>query len=163
MLGMAKVIFEDYTIKAQTLIDNRINAVLEECACELESQVKRNSRVGIGNSAKTKNSFMHRVLRTSERYEATIGSSEENAIWEEFGTGEFALNRNGRKGAWYVPVDGYVGRKPTYNGKVVVVYGKEGKKFYKTNGKKPSRAFWKAYTSLKSKIIKRIQEAMKGL
>ena len=77
---MAKVIFEDNTIKVQELIDDRINAVLEECAGELESQVKRNSRVRTG---KTKNSFRHVV--DEEKHVATIGSSDENAIWEEFG------------------------------------------------------------------------------
>ena len=138
VLGMAKVIFEDYTIKVQALIDNRINAVLEECAGELESQVKRNSRVDTG---KTKNSFTHKI--DDAEHVAYIGSPDENAIWEEFGTGEYALNGNGRIGGWsYQDANG---------------------DWHYTTGKKPSRAFWNAYTSLKSKIIKHIQEAMKGL
>ena len=135
---MASIKFHDYTIKVQEAIDNRINAVLEECAGELESQVKRNSRVDTG---KTKNSFQHKVI--DSEHVAYIGSNEENAIWEEFGTGEYALEGNGRKGGWY-----YVDEK--------------GKGHY-TTGKKPSRAFWKAYTSLKNQIIKRIQDSLKGL
>ena len=153
--------FHDYTIKVKAAIDDRVNVALEECAGELESQVKRNTRVG-QPGAPTKNSFRHKV--DDKAHIAYIGSSEENAIWEEFGTGEHALHGDGRKGAWYVPVEKVVGyKRPTYNGKVVIVYGKGGKKYYKTNGKKPSRAFWKAYTSMKDKIIKRIQEFMKGL
>ncbi len=134
----SKVVFEDYTLKVIDAMDNRINAVLEECAGEVESQAKRNSRVDTG---KTKNSFQHKVV--DSEHVAYIGSSYENAIWEEFGTGEHALGGNGRKGGW-VYVDA------------------EGKGHY-TRGKKPSRAFWNAYISLKSKIITRIQNAFKGM
>ena len=133
---MADVIFEDYTIKVKAAIDDRIDVVLEECAGELESAVKRNSRVDTG---KTKNSFRHVV----SQHEAVIGSSDENSIWEEFGTGEHALQGNGRKGGW-----SYKDAKGDW---------------HFTYGKKPSRAFWKAYTALKDKIIQRIQDSLKGL
>lgn len=130
--------FHDYTIKVQGAINSKIDAVLEECAGELESQVKRNSRVDTG---KTKNSFQHTV--DTDTHTAYIGSNNENAIWEEFGTGEYALKGNGRKGGWvYKDAEGH---------------------FHHTIGKKPSRAFWKAYTSLKNAIIKRIQDSLKGL
>ena len=133
-----KVIFEDYTIKVQNAIDDKIDAVLEECAGELESQVKRNTRVDTG---KTKNSFRHKVV--DSEHTAYIGSNDENAIWEEFGTGEYALEGNGRKGGW--------------------AYEDAKGDWHYTTGKKPSRAFWKAYTSLKNKLITRIQNALKGL
>ena len=139
---MADVKFEDYSMQVKTAIANRVEAVLEECAGELESQVKRNSRVDTG---KTKNSFRHKVTGSvmAEHYEATIGSSDENAIWEEFGTGEYALHGDGRKGGW------------SYEDATGV--------WHHTKGKTPSRAFWKAYTSLKSKLINRIQNSLKGL
>lgn len=134
----SKVEFKDYTIKVKEAMDDRINAVLEECAGEVISQTKRNSRVDTG---KTKNSFRYKV--DDKTHTAHMGSSDENAIWEEMGTGEYALHGNGRKGGWlYVDAKG------------------DG---HFTYGKKPSRAFWKAYTSLKNKIIRRIQEFMKGL
>jgi hypothetical protein len=135
---MADVIFEDYTIKVQNAIDDKINAALEECAGELESQAKRNSRVDTG---KTKNSFQHKVV--DSEHVAYIGSNYENAIWEEFGTGEFALQGNGRKGGW--------------------VYKDAKGNWHRTTGKKPSRAFWKAFTSLKNKLINHIQNSLKGL
>ena len=112
--------------------------MLEECAGELESQVKRNSRVDTGA---TKNSFQHKVV--DSEHTAYIGSNYENAIWEEFGTGEYALEGNGRKGGW--------------------VYKDAEGNWHKTTGKKPSRAFWKAFTSMKNKIINRIQNSLKGL
>ena len=138
VLGMANVIFEDYTINVQGAIDDKINAVLEECAGELESKVKRNTRVDTG---KTKNSFQHKVV--DSEHTAYIGSNYENAIWEEFGTGEYAIEGNGRKGGW--------------------VYKDAKGDWHKTTGKKPSRAFWKAFNSMKNAIISRIQNSLKGL
>ena len=139
---MSSVEFDDYSMKVKTAIADRIDAVLEECAGELESQVKRNSRVDTG---KTKNSFRHKVTGSVmiEHYEATIGSNDENAIWEEFGTGEYALHGDGRKGGWS--------------------YEDETGVWHYTKGKTPSRAFWNAYTSLKSKLIRQIQNSLKGL
>lgn len=137
---MADVKFEfnDYRIEVMNAIDNKINNVLEECAGELESQVKRNSRVKTGQ---TKNSFRHKVV--DSEHAAYIGSDYENAIWEEFGTGEYALNNDGRKGGWF--------------------YVDDAGKGHFTHGKRPSRAFWNAYTSLKNKIINRIQNALREL
>ena len=135
---MAKVIFEDNTINVQAAIDARINAVLEECAGELESQVKRNSRVDTG---KTKGSWKHHV--DDEKHVATIGSTEENAIWEEFGTGEYALHGDGRKGGW--------------------VYKDEKGEWHHTYGKKPMRAFWNAFNTLQNSIRNRIENSLKGL
>ena len=135
--GMA-VEFHDYTIKVKNTMDDGINVVLEECAGELESQVKRNSRVDTG---KTKNSFRHKV--DDATHIAYIGSNDENAIREEFGTGEHALKGNGRRGGW--------------------AYKDRNGDWHFTMGKEPSRAFWKAFTSLKNSIISRIQESLRGL
>ena len=137
---MADVEFKDYTIEVQNVMNSKILAVLEEVSGELESQAKRNSRVATGQ---TKNSFKHKVVQTSTGSEAHIGSDYKNAIWEEFGTGEHALAGNGRKGGWvYVDAKG------------------EG---HFTRGKRPSRAFWNAFTALKGAIINRIKNSLKGM
>lgn len=130
--------FEDYRIEVQNAINDKIIAKLEECSGEFEKQTKRNSRVKTG---KTKGSFQHKVI--DAELTAYIGSNEENAIWEEFGTGEYALKGDGRKGGWF--------------------YEDEKGNGHFTYGKKPSRAFWHAYTSLKSKIINYLQNSLKGL
>lgn len=128
---MANVEFHDYSIKVKNAIDEKINAGLEAAAGELESQVKRNSRVRTG---RTKNSFQHHIDESS--HTATIGSSYQNAIWEEFGTGEYALH-GGRKGGWR--------------------YKDEQGKWHFTRGKTPSRAFWNAYQSKKAQLIAMIK------
>ena len=136
-LGMA-VKFEDNTIKVINAMNDRINARLEECAAAVESAANRNTRVDTGQ---TRGGWKHVV--DDEKHEATIGNTEENSIWEEFGTGEYALEGNGRKGGWF--------------------YEDEEGNGHFTHGKKPSRAFWHAYTSLKTAILNRIKDSMKGL
>ena len=135
---MANIRFEDNTLRIINAINDKINIALEESAGELESQVKRNTRVKTGQ---TKNSWKHKV--DNDKHEAVVGSDYQNAIWEEFGTGEYAVNGDGRRGGWYyVDEDG--------NG-------------HFTHGKKPSRALHNAYTTLKNKIKKHLQDALKGL
>lgn len=135
---MGKVQFEDNTIKLKNLIGERILAGLEEAAGELESQVKRNTRVDTGQ---TKNSWQHYVDKDNQT--AVVGSPLENAIYEEFGTGEYALNGNGRKGGWF-----YV--------------DEEGNGHF-THGKKPRRALHNAVTTKKAKLVKIISDNLKDL
>ena len=137
--GMAhdvQFIFEDNTVEIKKIASDAIEAALLEAAAEIVSQTARNTRVKTG---KTKGSWAADVRQTSDGYKATIGSPEENAIWEEFGTGDYALNGDGRKGGW------------AYEDP------KTGEEIW-THGKKPSRAFLKAFTTTKPKIIKQFQD-----
>ena len=141
MIKMADVRLFDYTMEVQGVLAELAYRALEESAGELESQVKRNTVVDTGQ---TKNSWKHRVTGSmmAGEYRAVIGSDYENAIWEEFGTGEYALNGDGRKGGWF-----YVDEKG--NG-------------HFTYGKHPRRPFHNAYTALKNKLIKHMQDIFKG-
>lgn len=132
--------FKDFTVEVKGTMDALAYTVLEEVAGELEAQVKRNTAVDTGQ---TKNSWTHRVESDNDKHTATIGSPLQNAIWEEFGTGEYALNGNGRKGGWF-----YV--------------DEEGNGHF-THGKKPKRPFHNTYVSLKDPIIKRIMGVFKGV
>lgn len=137
---MAEIKFIDHTEEVKGILAELAYKTMEEVAGELESQVKRNTRVDTGQ---TKNSWSHRVAGSmmAGEYKAEIGSPMENAIWEEFGTGEYALNGDGRKGGWFYEDEEGVG--------------------HFTHGKKPSRAFHRAYTSLKNKLIRHMQNAFK--
>lgn len=105
-------------------------AWLHEASAELSSQVMRNQRVRTG---RTKGSW--RYLVDEEKMEAYVASDAMNAVYEEFGTGEYALEGNGRKGGWW--------------------YMDEKGKYHFTKGKKPHRPLYRAYTMLKEKIIAR--------
>lgn len=113
-------------------------AWLHEASGELASAVRNNQRVRTG---KTRQSW--RYVVDEQKLEGIVGSDMENAIWEEFGTGEYALNGNGRKGGWR-----YVDEK--------------GQGHF-TKGKRPIRPLYKAYMSLKNIIIASAQERFKGM
>lgn len=108
-------------------------AWLHEACGELMSAVRNNQRVRTG---KTRQSWRYVVDET--RLEGMVASDSENAVWEEFGTGEYALNGNGRKGGWR-----YVDEK--------------GQGHF-TYGKRPIRPLFKAYMALKNTIIASAQE-----
>ena len=129
--------FTDNSAKIKAALDDAVIAYLYEAGGELESQVKRNTRVGSGQ---LKNSWTYNV--DESKGVTTIGSPLENAIWDEFGTGEFALHGDGRKGGWYYQDE------------------KTGE-WHHTYGKTPHRAFQRAFNSLKTALIRRAGEVLK--
>lgn len=145
--------FTDNRIKVEAALDDAVIAFLYEAAVEVEAQTKiAQTRVDTGH---TKGEWTHYV--DEDKGEAVIGNPRENAIWEEYGTGEYALKKNGRKGGWWAPVgpDGmsleqaskFSKVKKDKAGNIVAVF---------TYGKKPLRPLQKAFDKTKSKIIKRL-------
>lgn len=155
---MADIEFIDNHVQVNRAIDDAVGAFLLEASAELVSATRRNTPKDTGQ---LKGSWAANV--DESKGEAVIGSPLENAIWTELGTGEWAANHNGRSGAWYVPAEKVTGKKkPTFNGQVIVVYGKNGQKFYKTNGKKPARMLHNAFEKNKAKIIRRAEKIFKA-
>ena len=120
--------FKDFTTIVLQKIQENGEAFLEEVGGEVEAQTKRNTKVDTG---KTKGSWEHIV--NADKMEVQIGSRYKNALWEELGTGIYALNGDGRKNKW--------------------VYRTPDGKFHTTVGKKPRRALYNAYNSKKNAII----------
>ena len=168
--GMADVefSFEDNTVKVLKATDDAIEAALLEAAAEIVSQTARNTRVDTGQ---LKGSWQANVNKTADGYEAVIGSPLENAIWEEFGTGEHALPEGGggRKGYWVFVKGSSDSENSKSNGgksyslkeakRVMAILRSKGLDAYYTNGKKPRRALWKAFNKTKPKIIKHFQDS----
>lgn len=155
---MADVEFIDNSIQVNRAIEDAVGAFLIEASGELASEAARNTPVDTGQ---LKGSWKANVDEL--KGEAIVGSELENAVWNELGTGEWAANKDGRKTPWYIPVDTYKGRKkPTFNGEVVIVYGKNGKAFYKTNGKRPQHTLQKAFDSKKAQIIRRAEQIFRN-
>lgn len=133
---------------------------LEETSGEIEAQTKRNTRVDTGQ---TKNSWTHQVDATA--MEAVIGSPLQNAIWEEYGTGEFAINGDGRSGYWVFVKDGSGGSSSasgsggkTYSlagaKMAVAILRSKGLDAYYTRGKTPNPAMHNAWDSVVPKAKK---------
>lgn len=133
---MASVEFEDFSLQVMEALDDAALRFLEEAASEIKSQARRNSRVDTGQ---LKGSWAHLVYEN--KMEATIGSPLENAIWEEFGTGEYAANGDGRKGGWF--------------------YEDEKGDGHFTHGKKPNHTLQRAFDGKKGKIINRAKKIFK--
>jgi hypothetical protein len=129
--------FDDYSIEVKDMLEEIANVFLEEAAGEVEAQAKKASRVDTGQ---TKRSYTHAVDTANKK--AIIGSNSKNAIYEEYGTGEYALNGDGRKTPW--------------------VYKNRENEFRTTKGKKPNRPLYKAFNKTKGKIERRAKMLFKG-
>lgn len=126
---MADIEFHDFSAKVTAAtMEKAINA-LREAGGELASQTADASPFDTGELA---GSWNYKV--NEGKLEATVGSGLENAIWNEFGTGQYALNGNGRKTPWK-----YVDRKG------------QG---HTTTGKKPQRTFHNSSEKFKPKFKK---------
>ena len=76
---MSNVHFDDFSLQVKAAIEEAAIQYLHEGAGELVSQTARNSPVDTGQ---LKNSWNYKV--DEGKKEATIGSSLENAIWNEY-------------------------------------------------------------------------------
>lgn len=135
---MADVTFKDFSIQVKGVIDGAVMQYLEEAGGEMVAQTTRRTPVDTGQ---LKNSWTYEVDRSAKK--CTIGSPLENAIWNEWGTGEYALHGDGRKGGW--------------------IYQDKQGNWHKTKGKHPQRTFENAFNSIKNKLLKRAEEVLKGM
>lgn len=124
------VVFEDYSMTCKAKLKEAAIAFLHEAGDVILAATARNydsaDRVDTG---KTKGSFQKVVDEGA--LSCTMGSSYQNAIWEEFGTGVHALHGDGRKTPW------------RYKNKTG---------WHTTRGKTGHRPFFKAYEAKKSAI-----------
>ena len=131
--------FIDNSARFKTAMAEGIIAFLEEAGGEIQSQTQRNSRVDTGQ---TKGSYKYVVNEGNTESSVTIGSDLKNAIYEEFGTGEYALHGDGRKGGWVYKSE------------------KDGK-FYHTYGKTPRQPLTKAFQTSAPKIKRQLGNVIK--
>lgn len=160
-IEVGDITLTDYSIDVKNIIREKALQFLEEAGNEVVSTTIRNSTRNTGQTAST-----YQYTMDEADLGVHIGSDYENAIWEEFGTGEFAEKKNGRKG-WWVYIEGATGNGT--GGKVYATL-KEAKKAMRflivekglpahvTKGKKARRPFRNAYMSTKLKIIKRAEQ-----
>ena len=168
------VVFEDYSVEVKTAIKEKAVSFLKEVGGELRSLTQRNSR---RKTSKTAGSYEYKV--DEGQLAVHVGSDYENAIWEELGTGEHAIDKHGkpsgkgRKG-WWVYVEGSPTKSssksksksyssPEQAKKAVAILRKKGLNAHYTNGKTANRPLFKAFESSKSRIIRRAEEIFGGL
>lgn len=128
--------FEDYSVQVMQALDKKAITFLEEAKLSLSSQAARNTKRVTGQLA---DSFTTDSVVDKDALTAYIGSSVEYAPYYELGTGEYALNGDGRKGGW-----AYRDKK---TGKIVF-----------TRGSSPRRPLYNAFIQKEARIIKRCKE-----
>ena len=153
--------FVDNSPAIKNAINAEITGWLHEWSSEIASQAKRNSSNDYGNELR--GSYQNQVSAT----EATIGSAKEEALWEEFGTGEYAVNGNGKKG-WWVYVEGmnnHAAKSRSREDAVSLAKSMQaqGIPAHATNGNHPHRTLENAYDNVKPKAIKDLEDRMKGV
>lgn len=128
-----QIVFTDHRVEIEEKIDDAINAALLEAGAEITARAMRESPVDTGQ---LKSSWKANLDESS--HEITIGSPLENAIWNELGTGEYALNGNGCKTPWkYRDVKG---------------------NWHTTKGKPPKRTLKTAFEKVVPKITRHFKE-----
>lgn len=134
---MADIEYTDNSAIVKAALSEGVRAFLYEAGGELQAQTMRNSRVDTGQ---TKGSYQYKVQEGTGESTVHVGSNLQNAIWEEFGTGEYALHGDGRKGGWkYVDAKG---------------------KGHFTRGKTANRPLYNAFNTLREKLKRRLQEIL---
>ena len=153
--------FTDNSKTVKDAINAEITAWLHEQSSEIASQAKRNCSGDYGD--RLRGSYQNTVWTT----EATIGSPMEESLWEEFGTGEYAVNGDGKKG-WWVYVDGmnnHAAKSRSREDAVSLAKSMQaqGIPAHATNGNHPHKTLENAYDKVKPKAIKDLEDRMKGV
>ncbi len=155
------VVFTDYSVQVNEALNDAAIRFLHEAISTVQSQAEDNTPV---DTSQLKQHWKHVVDESN--LEATVGNTLENAIWTELGTGEYALEGKGRRGGWYILIG--EGKRQISQATVdkyhmKVKYGKDGKKYAFTYGKKPVRMLHNAFVTKKAAIIRRAEQIFGGL
>ena len=136
--------FEDNSEKFLRAFEKCSIDFLNEAKDSLVAQTQRNTPVDKGD---LKRSFGTDSYVDENKLAAYIGSSLEYYIWIEKGTGEYAIDGDGRKGGWW-----YKNPKATLNKDGSVRKNSKHRGWVFTYGTKPKRMLYKAYLSKRKKI-----------
>lgn len=125
--------FKDFSHLIISKMEETCENFLEEAGMLIEAGAKDRTAV---KTSQLKGSW---TINKVGKYEVQVGSPLERAIWYERGTGEKALDGNGRKGGW------------------IYTDPETGKRIF-TRGSRPFQPLEKSYEANKNKIIKRGQQ-----
>lgn len=152
--------FKDYSIEVKAALNDITKGWLHTWANEIASQAKDNCTMTDDNG-QLKGSYRADV--NDSVGSAKIGTPLESGYWEEYGTGEYAVHGDGRKG-WWVYKDGYQGN----GGKVLTedeakAIAARDPSLHASNGRKPSYTLEKAFTETKPKAVTDLENKLKGM
>lgn len=153
--------FIDNSFEVKAALDDETKAWLTEWAHEIASTAKRNCAMDGDEGTQLRGSYRADVDFGAGN--AKIGTDKESGYWEEYGTGEHAVNGDGRKG-WWVYKDGYKGD----GGDVLTeqeakAIAARDPSLHATNGRPAHYTLEKAFAVNKPKAIADAKTRLKGL
>jgi hypothetical protein len=160
--------FKDYSMQVKAALNDTTKAWLYEWANETASQARDNCTM-TDDDGQLKGSYRADVDTVAG--EAKIGTHLESGYWEEYGTGEYAVHGDGRKG-WWVYIDGGSGYKKETKHYTSRQEAEKAANFLRrvkkmdavvTNGRKPAATLEKAFTKTKPKAEADLENRLKGL
>ena len=160
--------FKDFSIEVKAELSDITKGWLHTWANEIASQAKDNCAMTDDNG-KLKGSYRADVDAGAGT--AKIGTPLESGYWEEYGTGEYAVETPHRTG-WWVYIEGgsgYDGETNHYRTReeaetaAAHIQRKYGKPAVATNGRKPNYTLEKAFTKNKPEAIADLENKLKGM
>lgn len=153
--------FNDYSIEVKAALNDKTKAWLAEWANEIASTAKDNCALDGEAGVQLRGSYRAEV--DGGTGEAKVGTALEAGYWEEYGTGEYAVHGDGRKG-WWVYKDGYEGK----GGDVLTeakakAIAASDPAIHATNGRRPNATLEKAFTTTAPKAKADLEKKLKGL
>lgn len=163
----SRVVIRDFSAQVREAVRGHALIALETAANEMASQVKRRTRESTFWPKDVRGSWKYTI--DEDKLEAQVGSPLEQSYWEELGTGEYALNGDGRKG-WWVYVEGTT--TPTRSFEVLTKEEAEqrcawlraqGLDAHISNGTRPNRPMHRSFMEEKDHIVAVIESEMERL
>ena len=156
--------FTDKSVKVKADLDKALTAFLREASAEIKTQAERYTPTG---SAQLKRSWD--TVVDQGKMQAIIGNTLEYAIYQELGTGEYALEGNGRKGYWVYVKDSDSGKMSKSSKsytlaearRIMAMLRADGLEAYYTKGTRPKRMLYKSFKMFKPKIQARAKQIFK--
>lgn len=145
---MGRVTLVDYTDAVKNMMEQEKIAFLHTWASEITSQAQRNCKMD--DNGQLRGSYSNYV--DDQKGEATIGTPLEAGYWEEFGTGEHAVDTSMSRSGWWVYVKGQASRGGgrTYASQeeaqaIADSMQEDGIDAYATNGRDPQHTLENAF------------------
>ncbi len=162
---MADVDFKDFRLEVKAEINDTTLAWLDTWSQEIASQARSTCAMDGEIAKQLRQSYAAKV--DASKGEAQVGSPLESAYWEEFGTGEYAAQGNGRKGWWI-----YIDKESSGKGGATYATREEAEKAaahirekYKkpaivTNGRRPAYTLENSFKSVQPRAISDLEEQL---
>lgn len=143
--------FQDFSFSVKAELDDAAKAWLHTWGNEIASQARDNVQLDGDEGVQLRKSYRADV--DEKNGVAMIGTPLESGYWEEYGTGEYAVHGDGRKG-WWVWKDGYKGNGgPMLTEKEAKAIAASDPTLHASNGRPPSYTLETAFTVTKPKAI----------